>query len=326
MFSVAPIITEAGMTLLLRAAGGEKITFTKFQIGSGIMDEGEDMKTMTALKNVVLGNIPIQQAEGTEESGYIQMTASFNNQTDITEAFRWTELGLIAEDEDGEEYLYAYGYDNTYAELISPSESSVIIEQHISVIIAIGESENITANVIPNATYASRQEFLDHKGDETNPHSVTYSQVGAAAETHTHGANDITIGILPVSRGGTGVNSLDALKAAVSLNYIVGHFAGDGTIRKDITLGYKPSLVYLIELPHGRSNSEDVYGGYFSEGNNIWSGYSPASAAYEDATTLLNRGYGGAAVTADGFAVGYSSNGRTHCNAANIEYLYLAFK
>ena len=223
------------------------------------------------------------------------------------------------------EYLYAYGYDNTYAELISPSDSAVIIEQNINVIIAIGESENITANVIPNATYASQADFTAHTGNTSNPHSVTYTQVGAAAASHSHGASDITSGVLPVARGGTGVSTLDALKAAVSLNYEVGHYLGDATQRKDITLGWKPSMVFLFECPTGKADSGEVYAGAFKEGQNIWSGKCPGSAATEDAATLLGRGYGGAAVTATGFAVGYAADGRTHCNGTN-EYMYIAFK
>lgn len=38
---------------------------------------------------------------------------------------------------------------------------------------------------------------------------------GKAASSHKHGAGDITSGILPVARGGTGVSSLDALAAKI---------------------------------------------------------------------------------------------------------------
>ena len=93
MFSRTPIITDAGVTLLVRAAAGEQITFTKFQVGSGILSSGETERGMTALKNAVLDDLPITQATGTEDDGYILLTGKFDNQTDISESFRWTDLG-----------------------------------------------------------------------------------------------------------------------------------------------------------------------------------------------------------------------------------------
>ena len=326
MFSKPPIITDMGMTLLVRAAGGEQITFTKFQAGDGILTGDETMRTMTALKNPILTNIQITKAEDTEEQGYVQLSASFNNQTDIQESFRWTELGLIAEDEDGVEYLYAYGYDNEYAELINAGGSSVVLEQNISAIIAIGESENITANVLPAATYAGREEFLDHKNDEENPHNVTYSQTGAAAAVHTHSAANVTSGILPASRGGTGVNSVDALKALVAPNYVIGYYKGDNTQRKDIVLGFKPSPVFFCPTAEGYTAEQYQFNfQHIEPGKNIYPSRLPGVCLTEDADTLLSRGLGGAAITDTGFAVGWARDGYIQANNS-LTFIYIAFR
>lgn len=48
----------------------------------------------------------------------------------------------------------------------------------------------------------------------SNPHSITCSKIGAAVSGHTHGVSDITSGVLPVNRGGTGQS--DVGSAAVS--------------------------------------------------------------------------------------------------------------
>ena len=40
--------------------------------------------------------------------------------------------------------------------------------------------------------YTEYSDFSDHISDTDNPHSVTYSQVGAAASSHTHTESDIT--------------------------------------------------------------------------------------------------------------------------------------
>lgn len=340
MFSQKPIITDAGITLLIRAAGGEKVTFTKFQAGSGILASGETPKGMTAMKNAVLTDIPITQATGTEEDGYVKLSGKFDNQTDVEESFRWTELGLIAEDEDGVEYLYAYGYDNANAETISPSGGTVIIEQNFSVIIAIGESENITVNVLPAASYASQAALDAHTGNTNNPHSVTLEQVGAAAAEHEHDASDISSGILAVENGGTGVNTLAALASLISSEmpsqkYVIGHYAGNGGARQDINLGFKPVYVLIFKATYRESlNIGDMTLG-FQGVISIRTGHCYVPSDHPEWTVLttdelLAKGYGGAGITNTGFAVGYAANGCEFVNSdmgyGDPNYVYIAFK
>lgn len=342
MFSVAPVITETGKTLLLRAAGGEQITFTKFQAGSGVLDTGETPETMTALKNVVLSNIPLIKAEGTEDEGFIEVTGRFDNQTDVTQDFRWTELGLIAEDEDGHEYLYAYGYDDEYADLIKAGASDVVTEQTINVIVAIGDSENITVWVLPHDAYVTTEDFQAHLA-ATNPHNVTYSQVGAAAANHTHSASEITSGTFPIERGGTGVSTYEALMALLGINFVFGEFTGNGSTRKDISIGFQPAKVWIFMAGSGYDQGYVVQGHpasdnwriaaingayYFGYQENIYPTIYRDQPIYGtcDANTLLSRGYGGAAVIADGFAVGYHQNYMSWMNRDGIKYLYVAFR
>jgi len=177
MFSTVPVITEAGMTLLLRAAGGEKITLTKFQIGSGTLPAGKDPKTVTALYHVEISNIGITKVEDTEDDGYIMLQGSFDNQSHVQHDFRWTELGLIAKDENNVEYLYAYANDGDNAGTLKAANSDVVTEQTLSVIVAIGRSENVTAYILPNATYASKAEFDEHV-NARNPHGMAKSDIG----------------------------------------------------------------------------------------------------------------------------------------------------
>lgn len=53
--------------------------------------------------------------------------------------------------------------------------------------------------------------LINHIANKSNPHSVTAAQVNAAAKAHTHAAVDINSGILPVIRGGTGVDNYTEL-------------------------------------------------------------------------------------------------------------------
>lgn len=61
------------------------------------------------------------------------------------------------------------------------------------------------------------RELTSHLLDTNNPHNTTYEQVGAAAKSHTHSVADIS-GTLPVSKGGTGVTSTEAVKRAFALS------------------------------------------------------------------------------------------------------------
>lgn len=69
------------------------------------------------------------------------------------------------------------------------------------------------AGADPKGAAAAVQEKLDtHTGNKNNPHNVTREQIGAAAAEHTHSANDINSGILPVARGGTGAGTEQAAR------------------------------------------------------------------------------------------------------------------
>lgn len=48
--------------------------------------------------------------------------------------------------------------------------------------------------------------LINHINNKSNPHNCTASQVGAAAKSHIHNAQDINAGVLPVNRGGTGMS------------------------------------------------------------------------------------------------------------------------
>ena len=74
-------------------------------------------------------------------------------------------------------------------------------------------------------------DLISHIANTSNPHSVTYTQTGAAAASHTHGAGDITSGTLPIARGGTGATSASAAITALGGPDIT----GQGTVIPDNT-------------------------------------------------------------------------------------------
>ena len=74
--------------------------------------------------------------------------------------------------------------------------------------------------------------------DNTNPHDVRCDQIGAAPVVHTHDEDDF-VGILPLSKGGTGVTSKINLKKLVKreIAYELGTLSASGWNNKTYALG-----------------------------------------------------------------------------------------
>ena len=71
----------------------------------------------------------------------------------------------------------------------------------------VPEGQLPAMNYDPSGSAAAVQTNLDtHASNTSNPHSVTYSQVGAAAANHTHSGSDLTSAV-PISLGGTGATT-----------------------------------------------------------------------------------------------------------------------
>jgi len=70
--------------------------------------------------------------------------------------------------------------------------------------------------------------------------------------SHTHSANNITSGVLPIERGGTGYSSLSSLKSALgitnSCTIVTGSFTTNSSysMGTNITLGFQPKLLITI--------------------------------------------------------------------------------
>ena len=327
MFSKAPVITNIGKTLLLRAAAGEQITFTKFKAGNGTMQDGETEETMADLHSVIVDDIEAKvDNDAVPEEGYIQIIGSFDNQNNVRNDFMWTELGLFARVDNteaidyGTEYLYAYGYESKNAETIVAGGNDVAVEQNISLNIAIGTSGNISVNISQSIIWAKAEDLNAHKSNTNNPHNVTCGQIGAAQSEHNHSAANITSGTLPVERGGTGVNTSEAMRGLFAP--VHGMYTGDGTTQRDINLGFHPNVV--IYTDEGGTFSDDVKG---STGGIILRDYPHYTwdVGYGSSRTDQQKV---AEITATGFRL-YSNGANGHTgrrpNQSGIRYFYIAW-
>lgn len=174
MIATAPALTEQGKSLLMRAIGGEQITFTRFKVGSGSLG-GQSADALTDLITPVLA-FSITDMDDSQE-GLLALTGEFDNE-EVEADFTWRELGIFAKGEDNIEVLYAYSNDGENASIVRQLNTDVLTIQTVTMIIAIGEAENVTAVYSPHRQYALAEDLTSHTGNTQNPHSVTKQQVG----------------------------------------------------------------------------------------------------------------------------------------------------
>ena len=166
-------LTNAGLNALLRALAGDRLIFTRAQIGNG---EAQVPATAEALSNPLL-ELPIQAIEVSATNATLQ--TKFNNSA-VEAGFRHTETGIWVKSQDDAsvEVLYAYGTQpEATADYISASGDS-ILETQMDFLVFIGEAENISAIISESLVYASAADLKAHVEDHGNPHKVTKEDVG----------------------------------------------------------------------------------------------------------------------------------------------------
>lgn len=398
MIMTAPSLTEQGKSLLMRAIGGETLTFTRFKVGSGMLSPGQTIDALTDLIDPVLA-FSISDLDDTQE-GLIALTGEFDN-GDIDEDFVWSELGIFAKGEDNTEVLYAYSNDGADSDTMKKLDADVITLQEVTMIIAVGEAENVTAVYSPHQQYALASDLTAHTGNTSNPHSVTkaqvglgnvpnlapndmtvtfeeaqnrdnimtnetlstlfgkikkvftdaiahltntnnphsvtLAQVGGAAASHSHSALDINANendpALPVTAGGTGVKTLNALRTLIGINASVGVYTGDGTVKRAINLGFKPSAILLTdEYGNTWDDTDGILGGMAvglygirskdsqsSTDATVWDNQYTALLADED----LENQFAGFYVN---FYEGSSADENISTNKSGVVYHYIAYR
>lgn len=173
MILVAPNETYIGMSMMLRALNGEKITFTRFKIGNGTVNEGNDVKDFTDLVNPLI-EFGITSIDKPSDNTMV-IEGGFNTSV-ITEDFRCREIGLFCKGEDDVEVLYAYAFSGEEAGMLKKNTSGVTATQRFAFSITLSSSANITAVLTEATIYITKEEFEEHV-NATNPHGITAKDV-----------------------------------------------------------------------------------------------------------------------------------------------------
>lgn len=144
------VLTEAGRELLAKGLSGEKIEFTKMQIGDGV--SSTDARSMSSLVNPKKDlNIISIRAEG----GQCKLGALLSNK-DLQTGFYIKELGVFARGNDNIEKLYAYN-TSPNPDFIPPFSSNNIVEIEYVDTLIVDRATNITALIDPSITYITKE-------------------------------------------------------------------------------------------------------------------------------------------------------------------------
>lgn len=255
MISTIPVITNQGAEMMLRALAGEHLTITKFTIGSGLMQDGTDMRAVTALADEKLAfDISSVQPAGGE---YARIEGIFNTNS-VTTAFRWSEIGLWAKMDGEREQLYCYGNCGADGEVIVPGNgSSMYVEQSVVLVVTIGSLSNVSVQVGESGIYVTKDAFNAHVQDMNNPHQTTAAQVGLgnvenASPSNGHVFLPSTVADTNIISGDTLGNQMAKTKKAVGI--FVGHMENTNNPHK-VTLAQVLGGAGIVPIQNGGTNA-----------------------------------------------------------------------
>jgi len=151
--------------------------------------------------------------------------------------------------------------------------------------------------------------------------SLNYLQ-GAGA-LYSPSTGNPRFGTLPISMGGTGVTTLNALLELVAQNlFVTGMYDGNGSAGRVIDLGFTPKAVLLFDAEgNTHDDVDDLHGGLALRNYNVIS--RNASNTY---TTTWSNTYCVLGIVSGGFRVNYNSGQEIRSNENGHRYYYIAFR
>jgi len=184
-------LTKLGKNLLAKAiAEGTEIHFTRGAIGSGNLDEGEQIHDLTELKKFEMW-LPITSSK-VVGNGTAEITCYLSN-AELSRGFKAKEHGLFALNETGNEILFSYrnlGEENY--DFIPAYTSTAHKNIFLTYEVEIQDAENITATLDLSVAYINTEDFKEHV-ESAHPHLNTpnhYNDVETTAEIWATDAGD----------------------------------------------------------------------------------------------------------------------------------------
>ena len=161
MSFAAPLFTNAGKALQMRALGGESLIFTTIKIGDG-QTTAAQISGLTALVNPLV-SMSITSAVRTDK--YFSIKGAFTNQA-LKSGFFWRELGVYAADPDypddrSKDILYCYQNAYNLAEYIA-SGGSEIVEKIVRLNMFVGNAESVSATIDSSTIFLTQSDLENY--------------------------------------------------------------------------------------------------------------------------------------------------------------------
>lgn len=131
-------------------------------------------ESLTDILNPIL-TAPI--TEILKGSNYVSLTVQLSN-AELLEGFKWSETGVFAQIDGGEPELYAYCNAGELCDYIPANTSGRLMNETFTLLVMIGDAENVSATIGEASIYASKAALDDHIRNGENPHNVTKKQLG----------------------------------------------------------------------------------------------------------------------------------------------------
>lgn len=165
--------TKNAQAQMLKTIEGATLRFSRVGLGNGERPS-IDFEDITQMQNFVcFGNLTSYERNGTNAIIHWQLDCA-----SVENAFDWTEYALFALDENDNEFLFSYAYNEGTPQPISSvnSESLVMLENDIN--ICIGDAEHVSAIIGEYSAYASKETVEAHLNNFENPHKVDAEDIG----------------------------------------------------------------------------------------------------------------------------------------------------
>lgn len=155
-------LTKYGREILAYGQIGNQLTFTRLGVGTGRIENLEELFEMEKLKKEV-ASFSFRQRPEVNADGTATIHAVLTNDKN-KEWVDITEYGIFALHPSKGEVLYAVIANNTHPDSLPP-ESMKWWEMKLDVIVQIGNAENLEIVIDRSMTYITYDDFWDLAGD-----------------------------------------------------------------------------------------------------------------------------------------------------------------
>lgn len=196
------VITQQGLNLEAKLVAGTSLTFTKAQTGSGTVPVA-NLATQTA---VTSPQQTLSFRTATYPSTGVAAVPVYLRNDSLQTGYTATQVGIYAQDPDLGEILYFIAQANSGTGTDVPSSSEMHgYTAEWTFYLTFGQADSVTVTV-----------------DPANSVSQTQAQnlISAAIAAASFNASQITGGVLPVARGGTGSGTVDSAPTSGSTKMV----------------------------------------------------------------------------------------------------------